>query len=74
MRSSHVRPVACALLLAMWALLVFGVRSVSLSMDEPLHIVAGYTFLARWLQRRLGMRERGEGRLTRRARSEYNPP
>lgn len=37
-----------ALLLGLWALLVLGARANSLSMDEPLHIVAGYIFLGRW--------------------------
>lgn len=38
---------AYILLLILWALLVIGARSLSLSMDEPTKIVAGYTFLAR---------------------------
>jgi len=38
---------AYALLLLLWAWLVLGAQRLSLSMDEPLHIAAGYTFLAR---------------------------
>ena len=44
---------AYALLLVLWAWLVIGGRYLSLSMDEPLHIAAGYDFLTRW---QLGVR------------------
>jgi hypothetical protein len=37
----------CALLLIFWFSLLAGSRALSFSMDEPLHIAAGYAFLAR---------------------------
>ncbi len=36
-----------ALLLLLFALLAFGARQLSMTLDEPSHIVAGYTLLAR---------------------------
>lgn len=49
MKSYRISAAACALLLLLWGLLVRGGDALSLSMDEPLHIAAGYIFLARWL-------------------------
>jgi len=37
----------CILLLVFWFSLLAGSRALSFSMDEPLHIAAGYAFLAR---------------------------
>lgn len=39
---------AYALLFVLWTLLIAGSRALSLSMDEPAHIVAGYVYLSRW--------------------------
>ena len=47
MKSRRVHASAYLLLLVLWAKLVLGAQQLSLSMDEPLHIAAGYTYLAR---------------------------
>ena len=58
MQRGRYNPIRYALLLALWGLLAFGGRQLSLSMDEPTYFAAGYAFLARdraadWLYPRI---------------------
>ncbi|MCX7683112.1 MAG: glycosyltransferase family 39 protein, partial [Anaerolineae bacterium] len=49
MKPRRASGIVCMLLLVLWGLLVTGGRALSISMDEPLDIISGYLFLARWL-------------------------
>lgn len=48
MQTKGVNAVALLLLLLLFALLVLGSRPISLTSDEPAHLVAGYSTLTRW--------------------------
>ena len=48
MRARSTSIAACMLLLLLWGLLVTGGRALSISMDEPLDVISGYIYLARW--------------------------